>query len=242
MNSRNPKIEARELGKLKNPAIVCVWRHYDEPIPKWRKVLNKWGDRIGRPAQWKAALHAFALSFLPAVVAFIVTLAWNGAMGTTLRICIVLYVIMFFTVALFKCLSTKDDNKVLDRIFRRIIGLVVVAFLLATVGEVLETLSGDPVIQGWVALIAAAATAIISQQPLALDPDYLAEAKKSPPLFSDREKRVWKIAAAVYGILGVAALPRLLPENILNIPWQVGVLFAGVVIVALIYRLYRRFK
>lgn len=54
-------------------------------------------------------------------------------------------------------------------------------------------------------------------------------------------------AAAVYGVLVVAALPRLLPENILNIPWQVGVLFAGgallaVVILALIYRLYRRFK
>ena len=210
MNSRNPKTEARELGKLKNPPIVCVWRHYDKPIPKWRKVLNKWGDRIGRPAQWKADLHAFALSFLPAVVAFMVTLAWNDAMGTTLRICIVLYAIMVITVALFKYHSTKDDNKVLDRIFRRIIGLVVVAFLLAAVG----ILSGDPVIQGWVALIAAAVTAIFSQKFLALDPKYLVGAKKSPPLFSDREKRVWKIAAAVYGVLVVAALPRLLPENI----------------------------
>lgn len=225
MNSRNPKTEARELGKLKNPPIVCVWRHYDKPIPKW-----------------KADLHAFALSFLPAVVAFMVTLAWNDAMGTTLWISMGLYAIMVITVALFKYHPTKDDNKVLDRIFLRIIGLVVVAFFLAAVGIILGILSGDPVIQGWVALIAAAVTAIFSQKFLALDPKYLVGAKKSPPLFSDREKTVWKIAAAVYGILGVAALPRLLPENILNIPWQVGVLFAGGVILALIYRLYRRFK
>ena len=262
MNSRNPKTEAHELGKLKNPAIVCVWRHYDEPIPKWRKVLNKWGDRIGRPAQWKADLHGFALSFLPAVVAFMVTLAWNDNMGATFIAIIVLYAIMFITVALFKYRSTKGDNKVLDTkgdnkvldgkgdnkvldgIFLRIIGLVVVAFLLAAVGIILGILSGDPVIQGWVALIAAAVTAIFSQKFLALDPKYLVGAKKSPPLFSDREKRVWQKAAAVYGILVVAALPRLLPENILNIPWQVGVLFAGGAMLAgvILALFYWRFK
>lgn len=104
----------------------------------------------------------------------------------------VLYAIMVITVALFKYHSTKDDNKVLDRIFRRIIGLVVVAFAPIVVSWGWEEPSGDPVIQGWVALIAAAATAIISQKPLALDPKYLVEAKDSPPLFSDREKRVWK--------------------------------------------------
>ena len=70
--------------------------------------------------------------------------------------------------------------------------LVSAAFLLAAVGKFLETLSGDPVIQGWVALIAAAVTAIFSQKPLALDPKYLVKAKKSPPLFGDREKTVWK--------------------------------------------------
>ena len=163
-------------------------------------------------------------------------------MGATFIAIMVLYAIMFITVALFKYRSTKDDNKVLDRIFLRIIVLVFVAFLLAAVGIFLGILSGDPVIQGWVALIAAAVTAIFSQKFLALDPKYLVGAKKSPPLFSDREKRVWEIAAAVYGVLVVAALPRLLPENILNIPWQVGILFAGGVISALIYRLYRRFK
>jgi len=168
-------------------------------------------------------------------------------MGTTLRICIVLYAIMVITVALFKYHSTKDDNKALDRIFRRIIGLVVVAFLLAAVGIILGILSGDPVIQGWVALIAAAVTAIFSQKTLALDPDYLVKAKKAPPPFSDREKTVWKIAAAVYGILGVAALPRLLPENVKalvkevfkaareDIPGTIGVLLAGGFIIALIY-------
>jgi len=155
-------------------------------------VLNKWGDRIGRPAQWKADLHGFALSFLPAVVAFMVTLAWNDNMGATFIAIMVLYAIMFITVALFKYHSTKGDNKVLDRIFRRIIVLVFAAFLLAAVGIILGILSGDPVIQGWVALIAAAVTAIISHKPLALDPEYLVEAKESPPLFSDREKTVWK--------------------------------------------------
>ncbi|MGP5573625.1 hypothetical protein ACTXN6_13230 [Corynebacterium casei] len=192
MNSRNPKTEARELGKLKNPPIVCVWRHYDKPIPKWRKGLNKWIDRRRRPAQWKADLHAFSLSLLPTVVAFYAALAASGARGPTFWIIMVLYAIMVITVALFKYHSTKDDNKVLDRIFRRIIGLVVVAFAPIVVSWGWEEPSGDPVIQGWVALIAAAATAIISQKPLALDPKYLVEAKDSPPLFSDREKRVWK--------------------------------------------------
>ncbi|MGP5603437.1 hypothetical protein [Corynebacterium casei] len=247
MNSRNPKTEARELGTLKNPPIVCVCRHYDKPIPKW-----------------KADLHAFALSFLPAVVAFIMTLVFAGPIGSTFCIGLVLYAIMVITVALFKYHSTKDDNKVLDGIFLRIIGLVVVAFLLAAVGIILGILSGDPVIQGWVTLIGAAVTAIISQKTLALDPDYLVKAKKAPPLFSDREKTVWKKAAAVYGVLAVVTLPRLLPENILNmlrqlsklgieaigsnIPCAIGILLAGVAIVALIYplyrlyRLYRRFK
>ena len=201
MKSRDVIAESFELNDLKELRLVY-------PCLQAGTILV--GRTIGRPAQWKADLHAFALSFLPAVVAFMVTLAWNDAMGTTLRICIVLYAIMVITVALFKYHSTKDDNKVLDRIFRRIIGLVVVAFLLAAVG----ILSGDPVIQGWVALVAAAVTAIFSQKFLALDPKYLVGAKKSPPLFSDREKRVWKIAAAVYGVLVVAALPRLLPENI----------------------------
>lgn len=94
----------------------------------------------------------------------------------------VLYAIMVITVALFKYHSTKDDNKVLDRIFRRIIGLVVVAFAPIVVSWGWEEPSGDPVIQGLVALIAAAITAIISQKPLALDPKYLVKAKKAPPL------------------------------------------------------------
>ena len=242
MNSRNPKTEARELGKLKNPPIVCVCRHYDKPIPKW-----------------KADLHAFALSFLPAVVAFHAALAASGAIGPTFCIGLGLYAIMFFTVVSIKELSkgVVDDKAAGNKVGISLLFLVPVAFLPAFT----KGFGGSPTNEAWAGLAAAAATAIISQKFLALDPKYLVGAKKSPPLFSDREKRVWQKAAAVYGILVVAALPRLLPENILNIPWQVGVLFAGgamlagvilalfywrrsirAVLLALIYRLYRRFK
>ena len=244
MNSRNPKTEARELGKLKNPPIVGVWRHYDKPIPKW-----------------KADLHAFALSFLPAVVAFHAALAASGAIGPTFCIGLVLYAFTFGTVVFIKGFSKEvDDKAARNKVGISLFILVVVALALAAVGIILGILSGDPVIQGLVALIGAAVTALISHKPLALDPKYLVEAKKSPPLFSDREKRVWKKAAAVYGILGVVTLPRLLPENILNmlrqmiklgieairsnIPCAIGILLAGVVMLAVVILalFYWRFK
>ena len=251
VNSRNQIREAPALKTCRNPPIVCVWRHYDKPIPKW-----------------KADLHAFALSFLPAVVAFIVTLLASGAIGITFWISMGLYVFTFGTVVFIKGFSKEVDVKAArNKVGISLFILVVVAFLLAAVGKVLETLSDDPVIQGLVALIAAAVTAIISQKFLALDPKYLAEAKKSPPLFSDREKTVWKIAAAVYGVLVVAALPRLLPENILNmlrqmiklgieviklgieairsnIPCAIGILLAGGAILAgvILALFYWRFK
>jgi len=177
-----------------------------------------------------------------------------------------LYVFTFGTVVFIKGFSKEvDDKAARNKVGISLFILVVVAFLLAAVGKVLETLSDDPVIQGLVALIAAAVTAIISQKFLALDPKYLAEAKKSPPLFSDREKTVWKIAAAVYGVLVVAALPRLLPENILNmlrqmiklgieviklgieairsnIPCAIGILLAGGAILALFYWRFKLLK
>ena len=194
MNSRNPKTEARELGKLKNPPIVGVWRHYDKPIPKW-----------------KADLHAFALSFLPAVVAFHAALAASGAIGPTFCIGLVLYAFTFGTVGFIKGFSKEVDDKAAgNKVGISLLFLVPVAFLPAFTKE----FGGSPTNEAWAGLAAAAATAIISQKFLALDPKYLVGAKKSPPLFSDREKMVWKIAAAVYGVLVVAALPRLLPENI----------------------------
>ena len=194
MNSRNPKTEARELGKLKNPPIVGVWRHYDKPIPKW-----------------KADLHAFALSFLPAVVAFHAALAASGAIGPTFCIGLVLYAFTFGTVGFIKGFSKEvDDKAARNKVGISLLFLVPVAFLPAFT----KGFGGSPTNEAWAGLAAAAATAIISQKFLALDPKYLVGAKKSPPLFSDREKRVWKIAAAVYGVLVVAALPRLLPENI----------------------------
>ena len=194
MNSRNPKTEARELGKLKNPPIVCVCRHYDKPIPKW-----------------KADLHAFALSFLPAVVAFHAALAASGAIGPTFCIGLVLYAFTFGTVGFIKGFSKEvDDKAARNKVGISLLFLVPVAFLPAFT----KGFGGSPTNEAWAGLAAAAATAIISQKFLALDPKYLVGAKKSPPLFSDREKRVWKIAAAVYGVLVVAALPRLLPENI----------------------------
>lgn len=180
MNSRNPKTEARELGKLKNPAIVCVWRHYDEPMPKWRKVLNKWGDRIGRPAQWKVALHGFALSLLPVVVAVHALLAWNGAIGATFWISMVLYAIMVITVVFFKGLSREvaNNKKALNRLGFGLLALALLAFYPALP----EILCSDPVDEAVVTLIGAAIIAFISQRWLALDPEYLVEAKKAPPL------------------------------------------------------------
>src|SRR5699024_11206599 len=97
-----------------------------------------------------------------------------------------LYVFTFGTVVFIKGFSKEvDDKAARNKVGISLFILVVVAFLLAAVGKVLETLSDDPVIQGLVALIAAAVTAIISQKFLALDPKYLAEAKKSvSPLYA----------------------------------------------------------
>lgn len=180
VNSRNPKTEARELGKLKNPPIVCVWRHYDKPMPKWRKGLNKWIDRRRRPAQWKADLHAFTLSLLPTVVAVHALLAWNGAIGTTFWISMVLYTIMVFMVLFFKGLSRKvaDNKKALNRLGFGLLALALFAFHPALP----KILCSDPVDEAVVTLIGAAIIAFISQKFLALDPDYLAEAEKAPPL------------------------------------------------------------
>lgn len=209
MKSRDVIAESFELNDLKELRLVY-------PCLQAGTILV--GRTIGRPAQWKAALHAFALSFLPAVIAVHIALAASGAIGTTLWISMGLYAIMVITAVFFKGLSKKliDDKTAVNKVGFSLIFLVLVAFL----SELVKVLSGDPVIQGWVALIGAAVTAIISHKRLALDPEYLAEAEKAPPLFCDREKTVWKIAAAVYGVLGVAALPRLLPENALNMPRQ----------------------
>src|SRR5699024_1668937 len=151
---------------------------------------------------------------LPAVVAFIMTLVASGNIGATFIAIMVLYAFTFGTVVFIKGFSKEVDDKARNKVGISLFILVVVALALAAVGIILGILSGDPVIQGLVALIGAAVTALISHKPLALDPKYLVEAKKSPPLFSDREKRVWQKAAAVYGVLVVAALPRLLPENV----------------------------
>ena len=222
-------------------------------MPKWRKGLNKWGDRIGRPAQWKADLHAFSLSLLPTVVAFYAALAASGARGATFWIIMVLYAIMVITVVFFKGFSKEvvDDKTALIKVGFSLIFLVVVPFVPIVVSWGWEEPSGDPVIQGWVALIAAAVTAIFSQKPLALDPKYLVEAKKSPPLFSDREKRVWQKAAAVYGVLAVAALPRLLPENVTalvkevlrtageGIPYAISLVGVEALLLVLIYCVFK---
>ena len=206
MKSRDVIAESSELNDLKELRLV---------YPLWRAGATLIGRTIGRPAQWKADLHAFALSLLPAVVAFIMTLVASGNIGATFIAIMVLYAFTFGTVVFIKGFSTEvDDKAARNKVGISLFILVVVALALAAVGIILGILSGDPVIQGLVALIGAAVTALISHKPLALDPKYLVEAKKSPPLFSDREKRVWQKAAAVYGVLVVAALPRLLPENV----------------------------
>lgn len=97
----------------------------------------------------------------------------------------VLYAIMVITVVFFKGFSKEvvDDKTALIKVGFSLIFLVVVPFVPIVVSWGWEEPSGDPVIQGWVALIAAAVTAIFSHKPLALDPDYLVEAKKIPSSF-----------------------------------------------------------
>lgn len=252
MKSRDVIAESSELNDLKELRLV---------YPLWRAGATLIGRTIGRPAQWKADLHAFTLSLLPTVVAFYAALAASGARGATFWISMGLYAIMVSTVVFFKGFSKEvDDKAARNKVGISLFILVVVPFAPIVVSWGCEEPSGDPVIQGWVALIGAAVTAIISHKRLALDPEYLVEAKKSPPLFGDREKTVWKIAAAVYGILGVVTLSRLLPENILNmlrqmiklgieairsnIPCAIGILLAGVVMLAVVILalFYWRFK
>lgn len=175
-------------------------------MPKWRKVLNEWGGCIGRPAQWKADLHAFALSFLPAVVAFMVTLVASGAIGTTFWISMGLYAIMVVMVLFFKGLSRKvaDNKKALNWLGFGLLALVVLAFHPA----VPKILSSDPVDEGLVALIGAAIIAIISQKVLALDPDYLAEAKKAPPLSRESWIRIGALCSFVLASLFAFSIIR----------------------------------
>lgn len=203
VNSRNPKTESSELNDLKELRLVYPWRQAGAILI---------GRTIGRPTQWKADLHAFALSLLPVVVAVHALLAMPGNIGATFIAIMVLYAIMVVMVVFFKGLSRKvvDNKKALNRLGYGLLALVFFAFHPA----VPKILGSDPVDEAVVTLIGAAIVAFISQKFLALDLDYLVEAKKSPPLFGDREKTVWKIAAAVYGVLVVVTLPRLLPENI----------------------------
>jgi len=243
VKSRDAIAESSELNDLKELRLV---------YPLWQAGATLIGRTIGRPAQWKADLHAFALSLLPAVVAFIMTLVASGNIGATFIAIMVLYAFTFGTVVFIKGFSKEvDDKAARNKVGISLFILVVVALALAAVGIILGILSGDPVIQGLVALIGAAVTALISHKPLALDPKYLVEAKKSPPLFSDREKRVWQKAAAVYGVLVVAALPRLLPENVTalvkevlrtageGIPYAISLVGVEALLLVLIYCVFK---
>ena len=217
MKSRDVIAESSELNDLKELRLVYPW---------WQAGAILIGRTIGRPAQWKADLHAFTLSLLPAVIAVHALLATPGAIGTTFWINMGLYAITFGTVVFFKGFSKavvddKEKEVVDDKTARNKVGISLIVLVSAAFLPVFtKEFGGSPTNEAVVTLIGAAIIAFISQKFLALDPDYLVEAKKSPPLVSDREKRVWKKAAAVYGILGVAALPRLLPENALNMPRQ----------------------
>lgn len=112
MNSRSLIKEAHEHENLKIPPIICVWRNYDKPIPKWRKGLNKWIDRRRRPTQWKVELYNFALSLLPAALAFHATVALSDTEPDLSRLSTALYVLMLVIVVFLKGLSRKvaDDN------------------------------------------------------------------------------------------------------------------------------------
>ena len=249
MKSRDVIAESSELNDLKELRLVYPW---------WQAVAILIGRTIGRPTQWKVDLHTFALSFLPAVIAVHANLAMSGAIGTTFWISMGLYAIMVITAVFLKGLSKKvrDNKTARNKVGISLIILVSAAFLpVFTKG-----FGGSPTNEAWAGLATAAAIAIISHKWLALDPKYLAEAEKAPHLLTESEKYLLKIAVSECGVLGVAALPRLLPENALNMPRQMiklgieavrgeilcvmGVLLAGGAILAgvILALFYWRFK
>lgn len=189
VKSRDVIAESSELNDLKELRLVH---------PRWQAVAILIGRTIGRPAQWKADLHAFTLSLLPAVVAVHALLAASGAIGTTFWISMGLYAIMASTVVFFKGFSKavvddKEKAVVDDKTARNKVGISLIVLVSAAFLPVFtKEFGGSPTNEAWAGLATAAIIAFISQKFLALDLKYLVEAKESPPLFSHREKRVWK--------------------------------------------------
>ena len=119
MKSRDVIAESSELNDLKELRLV---------YPLWQAGATLIGRTIGRPAQWKADLHAFALSLLPAVVAFIMTLVASGNIGATFIAIMVLYAFTFGTVVFIKGFSKEVD----DKAARNKVGISLLLVLLQT--------------------------------------------------------------------------------------------------------------
>lgn len=156
---------------------------------------------------------------------------------------------MLVIVVFLKGLSRKvaDDNEALNRLGVGLFTLVFLAFL----PSLTKILSNNPVNEAVAALIGAAIIAFISQKFLALDSEYLAEAEKAPPLFSNRDKKLLKIEALTYGFYTLAALPKILPENVKSlarqgieaagedIPYTISTVGVGALLLALIYWVFK---
>lgn len=194
--------------------------------PWWQAIVIQITRTIGHPRKWKADLHGFSLSLLPAVLTFHAGLAVLGkedamAFSKWLYICAIMIVVFIkgfskdvvddgaepikFEVGPIKC----EVRPIVLKFGFSLIALVPFAFLSEFVGIV----SDDPADKAWAGLIGAAIIALVSYKTLALSPEYLLDAKNAPPLLCDRERAVLKTAAVVYGVIVIAALPRLLSDS-----------------------------
>lgn len=218
VETRNIIAESYELKNLKELRLV---------YPCAEAVGIQLARTIGHPRKWKADLHGFSLSLLLAALAFHAGLAASGIKDAGLTFSTCLYLGAVIIVAFIKGLSKEvvvgeekpikfkagpiklEVRPIVLKFGFSLIILVPFAFLPAFV----SLCSDDPAAEVWAGFIGAVIIAFVSYKTLALSPEYLLDAKNSPPLLCDRVKAVWTIAAVVYGAVVVASLPRLLSDN-----------------------------
>lgn len=208
MESRNIIAESYELKNLKELRLV---------YPFSQAIAIQIIRTVGYPRKWKADLHGFSLSLLPAVLAFHAGPAVLGTEDVNLTFSTCLYICAVIIVLFIKGFS-KDvvgDGAESLNFEVRLIALKlgfssIVVVLFPFLPAFVSLFSDNPSDEAWAGLIGAAIIALISYKTIALSPEYLLDAKNAPPLLCDRERAVLKTAAVVYGTLVVASLPRLL--------------------------------
>lgn len=210
--------ESKELKNLKELRLV---------YPFSEAITIQLARTVGHPRKWKAEVYGFSLSLLPAVLAFHAGLAALGTEDANLTFSTCLYICAIIIVVFIKGFSKDvvDDGAepinfkagpikfgvrpIVLKFGFSLIVLVLSAFLSEFVGIG----SDDPTDKAWAGFIGAVIIALVSHKILALSPEYLLDAKNTPPLLCDRERAVLKTAAVVYGAVVIASLPRLLSDN-----------------------------